>query len=145
MRSLLDVNVLIALFDAGHLHHEAAHRWLAAHVHEGWASCPLTQNGCLRLLSQPRYANAQPLALVAERLSRATQDDSHEFWPDAFSLIEPGRLRWDHALASRQLTDLYLLALAVSRGGRFVTLDRGITPAAVPGAEARHLMTLWAG
>lgn len=144
MRSLLDINVLIALLDGGHLHHQAAHRWLAANERSGWASCPLTQNGCLRILSQPRYSNAQPVALVAERLALATQHASHEFWPDAFSLLESGRLRWDHALGSRQITDLYLLALAVSRGGRLVTLDRGITTVAVPGAEEKHLLTLGA-
>ena len=63
MRALLDVNVLIALFDAAHVHHRAASDWLGANIEQGWASCPLTQNGCLRILSQPRYPNAVPLAV----------------------------------------------------------------------------------
>lgn len=66
MRALLDVNVLIALLDAGHLHHRLSREWLAHHIDSGWASCPLTQNGCIRILSQPAYPNTVPLAHVAE-------------------------------------------------------------------------------
>ena len=68
MRALLDVNVRIALLDAGHLHHRLATDWLAAHLDKGWASCPLTQNGCIRIFSQPAYPNTVPAAQVAERL-----------------------------------------------------------------------------
>jgi toxin-antitoxin system PIN domain toxin len=142
LRALLDVNVLVALLDGGHLHHRRATEWLVAHSRLGWASCPLTQNGCLRILSLPSYPNAQPAALVAERLAQAAADASHEFWPDALSLLEPDRVRWDRVLGSRQVTDVYLLALAVSRGGRLVTFDRSIVRDAVPGAKASHLVTL---
>ena len=48
MRALLDVNVLIALLDAGHVHHTRASQWLISEIGHGWASCPLTQNGCVR-------------------------------------------------------------------------------------------------
>ena len=142
MRALLDVNVLIALLDGSHLHHRTATDWLAAHAHLGWASCPLTQNGCLRILSLPSYPNAQPAASVAQRLGRAVADPSHAFWPDSFSLLDAGRLRWDRVLGSRQITDSYLLALAVANDGRLVSFDRGISLAAVPGADAHHLLTL---
>ena len=142
MRALLDVNVLVALLDAGHLHHRAATDWLAAHQRMGWASCPLTQNGCLRILSLPSYPNPQPAALVAERLTQASASGSHEFWPDSLSLLEPGRLRWDRVLTSRQITDTYLLALAVACRGRLVTFDRGISIDAVPGAAKKNLVTL---
>lgn len=142
MRALLDVNVLVALLDAGHLHHRSAMTWLGAHAKAGWASCPLTQNGCVRIMSLPGYPNTQPAAAVAERLSQATESGSHEFWPDTISLLEPGRLRWDRVLSSRHVTDVYLLALAADRGGRLVTFDRGISAAAVPGALAKHLVTL---
>ena len=101
-----------------------------------------TQNGCLRILSLPSYPNAQPAALVAERLAQAGADASHEFWPDGLSLLEPGRVRWDRVLGSRQVTDVHLLARAVSRGGRLVTFDRSIARDAVPGAKAAHLVTL---
>ncbi len=142
MRALLDVNVLVALLDAGHLHHAAATRWLELHAKSGWASCPLTQNGCLRILSLGSYPNAQPTAVVADRLARATASPSHTFWPDSVSLLEAGVLRWDRVLTSRQVTDTYLLALAVADGGRLVTFDRGISIEAVPSASKRHLVIL---
>jgi toxin-antitoxin system PIN domain toxin len=144
MRALLDVNVLVALLDASHLHHRTAMAWLGAHARRGWASCPLTQNGCLRVLSLPGYPNPQPTARVAQRLAVAVADRSHAFWPDDLSLLDAGRLEWDRVLGPRQLTDLYLLALAVKHGGAFVTLDRAIDPAAVPGAAAHHLVVLGA-
>jgi uncharacterized protein len=142
VRALLDVNVLIALLDAGHLHHRAATGWLGSNESAGWASCPLTQNGCLRILSLPGYANPQTPAAVAQRLAAAVSHASHEFWPDSFSLLEAGRLRWDRVLTSRQITDAYLLALAVSRRGRLVTFDRAISEDAVSGASRRHLLVL---
>ena len=93
MRALLDVNVLVALLDAGHVHHAAATRWMAGHARSGWASCPLTQNGCLRILSLGSYPNAQPTGLVADRLGRAMAGVNHAFWPDSISLLEAGVLR----------------------------------------------------
>lgn len=142
MRALLDVNVLVALLDGGHLHHRTATDWLGSHMSAGWASCPLTQNGCVRILSLTSYPNSQPPTMVAQRLGQAVSGGHHEFWPDSLSLLEPQRLNWDHLLGSRQVTDAYLLALAVQRGGRLVTFDRGIAAAAVPGASKRHLVTL---
>lgn len=151
MRALLDVNVLIALLDAGHVHHATAARWLDEHLRTGstarWASCPLTQNGCLRILSNRAYssraaAQPQPLAAVAARLSEATRTAHHEFWPDDLSVLEPAHFASDRWLHSRQITDAYLLALAVHRDGVFVTLDRGIDISLVKGAAPRHLVTL---
>jgi len=141
MRSLLDVNVLIALLDQGHLHHAVARDWLSRNIKQGWASCPLTQNGCIRILSQPSYPGALPPAAVAERLAAATTTDWHDFWPDSLSLLDGG-VDWRHVLGSRQVTDVYLLALAVSRGGRLVTFDRAIPMQAVPGAKPRHLVVI---
>lgn len=142
MRALLDVNVLVALLDGGHLHHRVAMDWLAAHARAGWASCPLTQNGCLRILSLPTYPNPQPPARVAERLAAATADRSHAFWPDSLSLLEPERLHWERVLSTRHITDVYLLALAVEHRGCLVTFDRSVAVAAVPGALKKHLVVL---
>ncbi len=142
MRALLDVNVLVALLDGGHLHHRVAMDWLAAHARAGWASCPLTQNGCLRILSLPTYPNPQPPARVAERLAAATADRSHAFWPDSLSLLEPERLHWERVLSTRHITDVYLLALAVEHQGCLVTFDRSLAVAAVPGALKKHLVVL---
>jgi toxin-antitoxin system PIN domain toxin len=142
LRALLDVNVLVALLDAAHLHHRAATDWLAANLRHGWASCPLTQNGCLRILSLPAYPNPQPTATVAERLALALTDAAHAFWPDAFSLLEPRRIAWERVLSSRQITDAYLLALATKNAGRLVTFDRGIAVEAVRGAAKKNLVVL---
>lgn len=142
MRALLDVSVLITLFDSEHIHHVSVTRWFAEHARHGWASCPLTQNGCIRILSQPAYANQAPAALVAEILAEATADPRHEFWPDSFSVLTAGTLRWDRLLTGRHLTDVYLLALAQRNAGRLVTLDQGIPVSAVPEARAENLAVL---
>lgn len=142
MRALLDVNILIALLDAGHVHHATANSWLDAHIEQGWASCPLTQNGCLRIMSADSYARRQPLAEIALRLREATSMPFHEFWPDEISVLDPGHFDHGRWLTSRQITDAYLLALAVKRGGTFVTFDRGIDPRLVHGADARHLTVI---
>ena len=142
MRALLDVNVLIALLDSDHLHHGRAKAWLKANIKPGWASCPLTQNGCIRIMSQTGYPNALPAAAVAERLAAATATTHHAFWPDAISMLDAGRIAWKSVLGSRQVTDVYLLALAVEQGGRLVTLDRAVPLNAVAGAKARHLVVI---
>ena len=142
MRALLDVNVLIALLDGSHIHHDLVTNWLVKNLHKGWASCPVTQNGCIRILSQSGYPNSVPAAQVAQRLAEATEHSSHAFWADSISLLHPDRLMWDQILSSRHVTDAYLLALAVDQGGRFVTLDRGIPVGAVGGASPKHLVVL---
>lgn len=142
MRALLDVNVLIAILDSDHLHHARAMAWLTDNIKSGWASCPLTQNGCIRIMSQSGYPNALPAAAVAERLAAATQTTHHVFWPDAVSMLDAGRITWNAVLGARQVTDVYLLALAVQQGGRLVTLDRAVSLRAVPGAKARDLVVI---
>ncbi len=142
MRALLDVNVLIALLDGGHIHHRRASDWLAQEINQGWASCPLTQNGCLRIMSQPSYPQALPLAAVAERLARATTHQAHAFIPDDYSLLEAGRVSWETMLGHRQVTDAYLLGLAIRHGCRFVTLDGRVGLNKVTGGEAAHLLVL---
>ena len=133
MRALLDVNVLIALLDAEHVHHEAARRWLRENIQHGWATCPITQNGCLRIMAQPGYSNRVPAPLVAERLREATATIHHRFWPDNVSLLETNTVDWERIIGPKQITDVYLLALAVEHQGRFVTFDARIAPDAVRG------------
>jgi toxin-antitoxin system PIN domain toxin len=144
MRALLDVNVLIALMDAGHIHHEMAINWLEKNLSFGWASCPITQNGCIRIMSQPNYPGALPVAQVANRLAEAVGSIEHEFWPDSISLLDPSIFGWTRVLGHRQVTDIYLLALAVQNGGRFVTLDRRIGIDSVKGASLAQLVYLQA-
>ena len=142
MRSLLDVNVLIALLDAAHVHHRLATSWLGRHIQQGWASCPITQNGCIRIMSQPAYPNAKPAAVVAQRLAEAAEQQWHEFWTDDVSLLEPALLDWSAVLGSRQVTDAYLVALAVRHRGRFVSFDGGIELKTVRGAQTANLVVL---
>jgi hypothetical protein len=142
MRALLDVNVLIALLDPDHLHHRSATAWLAARLPQGWASCPITLNGCIRIMSQPSYPNGAAPGLVASRLREAMQSPAHVFWPDDVNVVGDDVLDWRVVLGSRQLTEAYLLALAVRHGGRFVTLDQGVLPAAVAGATSETLVVL---
>jgi len=143
-RALLDVNVLIALHDAQHVHHEAAATWFTAEADAGWASCPLTQNGALRIMAQPAYPNARPLAELLAMFARSYAAPVHAFWPDDISITDATRLRAEHMHGHRQITDLYLLALAVGQGGRLVTFDARIPLSAVRGAEPRHLVSLLA-
>jgi toxin-antitoxin system PIN domain toxin len=142
MRALLDVNVLIALLDADHASHRPARQWFHDSARDGWASCPLTQNGCVRIMSHHGYPNALPVPRVMERLREAAAGAHHAFWPDDLSLLDERVADATRIHGPRQLTDLYLLALAVRRGGRFVTFDRTIALGAIRGAEAKHLLAL---
>jgi len=142
MRSLLDVNVLVALFDANHALHGPAMRWFDEHGDTGWASCPITQNGCARVMSQPAYPEHVPVATIVERLRQAAAHRAHEFWPDDASLLDERRVDVTRIHGPAQLTDVYLLSLAVSHGGRLVTLDQGISLDAVRGAHKKHLVRI---
>ena len=142
MRALLDVNVLVALLDADHVHHLTARVWLEREIHHGWASCAITQNGVLRVMSLPRYPNAVTTAEAADRLQSATSDPHHVYWSCSISLLDGGTVDRSYLHGPRQVTDVYLLALAVANEGRFVTFDDGISIAAVPGATADHLVVL---
>ena len=142
MRALLDVNVLIALFDQDHSLHERARDWFAANVRRGWASCPITQNGCVRIMSHPRYPNPLPVGAVMERLADAAATRHHQFWADEVSLLDPRIADRTRIHGPRQITDLYLLALAIRRGGRLVSFDSSIPLTAVKGAEKKHLVTV---
>ena len=142
MRALLDVNVLLALFDFAHIHHGRARSWWSTHSSTGWASCPLTQNGFARVISKPGYT--RPISLQAALLGLAAQlaQPNHEFWPDTVSITDDALFDHCHILGPNQITDVYLLGLAVKHGGRLVTFDRGLPLGAVRGAGTRHLVVL---
>ena len=142
MRALLDVNVLIALLDADHSVHARAMTWFTRHATAGWASCPLTQNGCVRVMSHPGYPNALPVRVVMDRLAEASASAFHEFWADDVSLLDARVARSTRIHGPRQITDVYLLALAVRHGGQFVTFDVSVSRDAVIGAEGTHLLVL---
>lgn len=142
MRALIDVNVLLALFDPDHVDHETAHRFVGSGLQDGWATCPLTQNGFVRIISQPRYPSPVSTADALARLAEAASDESHVFWPDDASLLDPDVLDRSSLLGPRQVTDAYLLALAVRHGGCLVTFDRAIPLRAVVGATPEHVQVL---
>ena len=142
MRALLDVNVLISLLDSDHALHRRAYGWFEEHAPGGWATCPITQNGCVRVMTNPSYPNSVPIRQLIERLRDATQSPYHEFWPDDVSLLDPMTADAGRILGARQITDLYLLALAVRRDGLFVTFDAAVAPGAIVGADRRHVVSL---
>jgi toxin-antitoxin system PIN domain toxin len=138
----LDVNLLIALYSPDHVHHPMAHEWWDAARAAGWASCPLTQNGFVRVLSRSTSPVIMPVAEALDRLREATDETNHEFWPDDVTLHDQSRFASDRIHGHKQLTDVYLLGLAVKNGGRLATLDRRISRAAVRGAEPQHLVVI---
>ena len=142
MRALFDVSALLAVFDKDHLFHGTARAWWAANPRAGWATCPLTQNGFVRIMSQPSYLQKRSTIEAIDALRAGLSQPEHEFWPDDISIADDAM--FDHAriLGPNQITDVYLLGLAVKNGGRLVTFDRGLPLQAVRGAEARHLVVL---
>ena len=142
MHALLDVNVLLALFDAEHVHHAKALAWWSEHRSDGWASCPLTQNGFVRIMSNPGYARPLAFAEAMVLLRAQVMQPGHVFWPDDISLADEVYFDHERMRGPNQITDAYLLALAVKNGGRLVTFDRAFPVAAVCGAEPRHLAVI---
>ncbi|MYD97607.1 MAG: PIN domain-containing protein [Gammaproteobacteria bacterium] len=142
MLSLLDVNVLIALLDENHAHHAVVVSWFRDNVEDGWASSPITQNGALRILSQPKYPNMVEVGDARLRLREATSTSHHRFLADDISLLDDDILDAEHLLGHRQLTDVYLLALATAHDSRLVTLDTAVPLGPVRGATEDSLLIL---
>jgi toxin-antitoxin system PIN domain toxin len=141
--ALLDVNVLIALFDPAHVHHEAAHAWFGINRAHRWATCAMTENAFVRILCNPAYpGQLTTMEDAVSRLRTFCSEREHVFWPDSASIRERGRFRWRHVHGHRQLTDVYLLALAVSNQGRLATFDSSISLQAVEGAKEHNLELL---
>ena len=134
--ALLDVNLLVALFDPDHIHHDAAHDWFADEGSAGWASCPITESGFARVLTNPAYGG-MPLRTVEviERLRTFCKSKHHVFWPDAVSFCDRRLFNPAVILGHRQLTDIYLLGLAKHMDGRLATFDSSIPLSAVVGAS----------
>lgn len=140
-RALLDIDVLLALFDRDHIDHQRASAWLDTNIGNGWASCAITENGFVRIISQPRYPSPISPTEAIGMLARATSTKHHEFWSCDVSVLDEAAV--DRALlhGPRQVTDAYLLALAVAHDGCFVTFDQAVPLAPVRGARRHHLAT----
>jgi toxin-antitoxin system PIN domain toxin len=129
---LLDVNVLIALIDPMHVQHEPAHEWFAQTGKRAWATCPMTENGVLRIVGNPSYPNSPGTpATIAPVMMKFCAMAGHEFWPDDISLLR-GKTNTSRLLSSGQVTDSYLLALAAAHKGKLATFDRRLVADAVP-------------
>ena len=142
MIALLDVNVLVALFDPEHVHHDIAHDWFTEDGSNGWASSPITENGALRVLASPTRELRMPVVELASLLRRFCEHRRHHFWTDDVSLLDSAVVDPAAIRGYKQLTDVYLVALAVKHAGRFVTFDRGVPLAAVNGARLENLVVL---
>jgi toxin-antitoxin system PIN domain toxin len=138
---LLDINVLLALCDPMHVHHEAAHQWFGKKGRNSWATCPLTENGFVRIASHPQYPNRPgDVAVALAILRRFCKDKEHRFWSENLSIRD--LFRSEVLLTQTQITDAYLLGLAVHQGGRLATLDQRLPVKAVDGGrEALELIT----
>lgn len=141
--ALLDVNVVVALFDPDHVHHEVAHDWFADHRANGWATCPLTENGFLRTaIALSRGREPVSVADLSDAFRAFTSSGKHEFWTDDVSLLDAGVFEPWPVLGHQQLTDVYLLAMAVKRKGVLATFDRRIPIGAVKGGRREHVELL---
>ncbi|PRD42886.1 VapC toxin family PIN domain ribonuclease [Phyllobacterium phragmitis] len=142
MTFLLDVNVLIALIDPGHVAHDDAHNWFASTGQPSWATSPITENGVIRIIGSPKYPNSPGSpSVVAEIVSKLRVLSGHNFWPDDVSLVGTHDIDPAKILTSAQITDTYLLALAKAHGGQLATFDRKLSVKAVKGGKsALHLI-----
>jgi toxin-antitoxin system PIN domain toxin len=139
MTYLLDVNALIALLDPAHVQHELAHDWFERAGHASWASCPLTENGVLRIIGNPKYPNSPGSpAAVATVAVQLRAHPGHVFWVDDLSLLDARHVDSSRLLSAAQITDTYLLALARHHGGKLASLDRRLVADAVPQGK-QHL------
>lgn len=143
MRSLLDINVLIALLDQDHAFHTRAHAWWRK-AQPQWASCPLTENGVVRIMASVNYSKARQFTVadIVNLLQTFAAGTEHTFWPDSVSILDAKRFEHGRILSSKSLADIYLLALAMEKGGRLVSFDQGIAASAVARATSRNLLIL---
>jgi len=141
--ALLDVNVLVALLDPAHRNHEDAHRWFGGNRKHGWATCPITINGCIRVLSNPAYPTVESTpAEVGRRLRIACSSVEHHFWEDSVSLLDDSLFRLPAIRGHQQITDAYLLGLAIRNHGRLATFDHNIPWKAIIGAIPGNLVLI---
>ena len=140
---LLDTNLLIALLWPSHEKHALAVKWFTRHRTKGWATCPLTQAGFVRIVSNPAFSRdaVQPREAI-HILSANTAANDHSFWPDEISLGDAIAFAGLRLLGHQQVTDAYLLGLAIRRGGVLATLDQRITTLTEPRSEDRRALEI---
>ena len=140
--SLLDINVLLASVDQDHVAYRKVHSWLRESGNKPWATCALTQSGFVRIISTPSFhPNPVSVAEALQLLADITRRPGHRFWPMDITLAEAVQPLQDRLFGHRQVSDAYLLGLAIRNKGHLVTLDRGI-PALAGHGFAGHVTVL---
>lgn len=140
---LLDTNLLIALLWPSHERHDLALRWFTRHRAEGWATCPITQAGFVRIVSNPAFSRdaVQPREAL-HVLSANTAAKDHVFWPDELPVAEAVAFTGLRLMGHQQVTDAYLLGLAIRRGGVLATLDQRIADLTEARSVGRKVLEL---
>jgi uncharacterized protein len=134
---LLDVNVLIALIDPAHVQHDQVHDWFSRVGHKAFATCPITENGLLRIVGHPKYPNSPgPPSTVVAALATIRGLPGHAFWPDSISLVESSLVDPDLLSSHSRVTDSYLLALAKENKGKLATMDQKLASEVVTDGKA---------
>lgn len=134
---LLDVNVLIALVDPSHVQHDLAHTWFSKVGHKSFATCPLTENGLIRIVGHPRYPNTPgPPSEVLPSLKAMRALRGHVFWPDRLSVADETLFLASSLSNHARVTDAYLVALARANRGKLATMDRRLATEIVPSGTA---------
>lgn len=142
MRLYPDVNVLIALFDTAHQHHALANKAFLEHGTDGWVTCPVVENGFIRIVSNPSYLNAISVFDATSLLQLAIANTVHHRLEHSISLLDPSRFQPSKLVSHRQITDLYLVGMAILYDVKLITFDRNIPTHAAIGFESRHMLVL---
>ncbi len=140
---LLDTNVLIALLRPSHVQHEPAVRWFTRHRARHWATCALTESGFVRIVSNPAFSRDAVTPREASSLLAAnTAAGDHVFWSDALPFAAAAASAGPRLVGHQQVTDAYLLGLALKRGGMLATLDQRIAALTAPGSVERKALEI---
>lgn len=140
---LLDTNMLIALLWPSHAQHERVVKWFTRHRAKGWASCPLTESGFVRVVSNPAFSrDAVTPREAAGLLAANTAADDHVFWPDGVPYTAAAAFAGPRLVGHQQVTDAYLLGLALKRGGILATLDERIAALTRSNSAERKALTI---
>jgi len=144
--SLLDVNVLIALMWPAHQSHSQVEDWFSRHASQGWATCPFTQAAFVRLLSNPAFSrDAVTPHEAITLLSANLKHRYHRYWDDEISFAEAVKEFEGRLVGHRQVTDAYLLGLAIHKKGKFATLDRSVQALLPQDSPHRHRVEIIGG
>ncbi|MGA3027962.1 MAG: TA system VapC family ribonuclease toxin [Bryobacteraceae bacterium] len=142
MVHLLDVNVLLALAWPNHVHHQAAHAWFEANHEHGWATCPMTQAGFVRLSCQPAVTRLLvPVREAVEILASSTKSPHHQFWQQDTPLASLLPEMLSRIMGPRQLTGAVLVDLAIRRQAALATFDRHMSVLLPPGSPHASRLT----